>query len=104
MKIYREVSDRLPQERTEVHMINNGSLTSGFYQDGQWYIGEHETPVITFSGTWLEPNDITESDIVKIFESRARAGSGDTNGNIYYSDLPVMYWNEVASMILSKLK
>lgn len=56
MKAYREIdsSKRTPPERTEVHVINNGLLTSGFIQDGQWYLGEHETAVLKFDGVWLE--------------------------------------------------
>ena len=51
-----------------------------------------------------KPIEITEEEIEEIFKSRARASSADTDGNVYYSDLPASYFNEVALMILSKLK
>jgi len=70
MKLYREVeaSDRPPKERDEVHVIENGRLTTGSYEDGQWYLGEHERAVIKFNGVWFEPVEITEEEIEEIIE------------------------------------
>ena len=95
MKLFREVKagDRLPEERIEVHIINNRILSSGFIQDGQWYLGEHETPVIAFSGVWLEPIEITEEDIYKIVSSE-----------IIVQDDIFGVSMESARQILSKLK
>ena len=69
MKTYREVKaiERQPKEKTEVHIIENGLLTSGFYQDEQWYLGEHERAVINFDFIWLEP--IEEKPEVRVWTS-----------------------------------
>ena len=101
MRLYREVkaSERLPEERTEVHIINSGLLSSAYIQDEQWYLGEHETPVLKFSGIWLEPIEITEEEIHKIANQYVII---DSEG---LPDEEVPYFTmEGARAILSKLK
>jgi hypothetical protein len=43
-------------------------------------------------------------DIIKILESKSRAGSGDTDGNIYYAYLQAEHFGEVANLISAKSK
>ena len=70
--LYKEVkaSERLPEECTEVFVLTGcGIMETGFYQDGQWYIGPNEKAVIVGPEFWLEPIEITEEEIADLIYS-----------------------------------
>ena len=107
--LYREVkaSERLPEECTEVFVLTGcGIMETGFYQDGQWYIGPNEKAVIVGPEFWLEPIEITEIEkvISEVEDMRPYKEAGNRDSYSEYNE----GWSDACDVlgqaILSKLK